>query len=251
MDGVGDFEGIDKAFKKAAQWAAYSWPGVMTPEDVSQELWVWYLESPSVRAKIAESSTLERTQLASRQAHKIISGYKEADARFSGRVEYSVEDIKNALRGKALSRELMTDLAEGMESLRDRAEGEYFDAIEARYFDKIPTENVNERVRLSRALVALTEETNRLVRAKFDGPRRIYEAAENTGQHRTTGDGPGSKRRVFPEVDNSRSIFDPEMRGMAGLDMYKSWIYPEEFPNERQPVLSNWSPEERADTWQQ
>jgi len=41
-------------------------------------------------------------------------------------------------------------------------------------------------------------------------------------------------------------IFDMPFAGMPRAKMYQSWIAPELFPNEKQPVLSNWHPEDLA-----
>ncbi|MFE7717534.1 hypothetical protein ACFU44_00660 [Nocardia rhizosphaerihabitans] len=244
------YEDIDKAFRKAAEWVTYSWPGVISAEDLSQELWVWYLERPSIRDRFDSAPYTEVVQIAAAQAHKIASEAREDNARFSSQITYSIEDIKDALRGKSLSRELLSDLAAGMDALRERAEGEYVDAIEARYFEKVMPATQADRDRLKNAHKALAEETNRVVRAKFDGPRRVYEAAKNQGQYRTSGDGPGSKRRVFPEVNNSKNIFDPEFSDMPGSSMYQHWVYEDQHPTERNARLENWSADDFADTWE-
>lgn len=34
------------------------------------------------------------------------------------------------------------------------------------------------------------------------------------------------------------NIFDPLF---TGYDMYRAWVWPDEYPNERQPRLENWS----------
>ena len=40
------------------------------------------------------------------------------------------------------------------------------------------------------------------------------------------------------------NIFDSQFNGMAGASMYRAWNLPELFPDERQPVLSNWPAED-------
>ena len=39
-------------------------------------------------------------------------------------------------------------------------------------------------------------------------------------------------------------IFDGALNGAARIDMYRSWVHPDLYPKERQPVLQNWSPED-------
>lgn len=40
------------------------------------------------------------------------------------------------------------------------------------------------------------------------------------------------------------NIFGSAFSQCARSDMYRAWVYPELYPNERQPVLSNWSVED-------
>lgn len=39
---------------------------------------------------------------------------------------------------------------------------------------------------------------------------------------------------------NVFNIFDDTFNGMPRSEMYRSWLVPDVFPHERQPVLSNW-----------
>lgn len=40
------------------------------------------------------------------------------------------------------------------------------------------------------------------------------------------------------------NIFDETFNGMPRSEMYRAWMISDLFPNERQPVLSNWHPED-------
>lgn len=40
------------------------------------------------------------------------------------------------------------------------------------------------------------------------------------------------------------TIFDETFNGMARSEMYRSWLVPDLFPLERQPVLKNWHAED-------
>ncbi|WP_280485406.1 hypothetical protein [Nocardia cyriacigeorgica] len=234
-------EFLDKQFRRAAESVTYSWPGVIAADDITQELWVWYLTSPAVQRKLAGIPAHEVFNIAIRQGHNIASAGREANARFSTQVQYSVEDIEKALasNGKGVSREMADDLASGLKGLDGRT-ARHREAIEARYIDGVMPEDDAARMRLTRAVAALTEETNRAVRAKFER----YEAAPG----KTLGDGPGTKRVVFPDDTNhSRSIFDSEWNGIPGIDMYRSWVVPELYPDERPARIENWHEDERAD----
>lgn len=42
------------------------------------------------------------------------------------------------------------------------------------------------------------------------------------------------------------SLFSPGMNDAPRIRMYRSWVFPGLYPNEPQPVLSNWHPEDIA-----
>jgi hypothetical protein len=161
--------------------------------------------------------------------HRIAARSRDSNARFSNQVQYGVEDIKAALEGRSLWRELIDDMAAGMESLRERYE-EYADAIESRFTDGDVPKAPAEKMRQTRAVVALTEETNRVVRSKFD--RMKPEPGK------TLGDGPGTRRTAFPmdHNPNGRSIFDSDFKGEE-MDMYRDWILE---PGKRPALIDNW-----------
>ncbi len=39
-------------------------------------------------------------------------------------------------------------------------------------------------------------------------------------------------------------VFDSVLNGMPGINMYRGWVFSDLYPDERQPVLTNWSAEE-------
>jgi len=43
-----------------------------------------------------------------------------------------------------------------------------------------------------------------------------------------------------------QNIFDPQFSGMPHIDMYRSWVFPDLFPKEKQPLLRNWSADDIA-----
>lgn len=40
------------------------------------------------------------------------------------------------------------------------------------------------------------------------------------------------------------SVFAPGFSSSPMADMYRAWVYPEIFPDQRQPVLKNWTAED-------
>ncbi|WP_232535630.1 hypothetical protein [Nocardia terpenica] len=223
---------------RAAHAVVLEWPGVIDADDLAQELWVQVWESQATRTLLEGKPARERMNLLCRMGHRIAAGYRSDNARFSAQVRYSVDDIKDALSGRSLWSEITEDIALGMKGLRERND-RYADAIE-RYVRKVPPETEADRKRRDRAIEALADETNAAVRQLFDG----FEARPG----RTLGDGPGSKRRAFPQdVNNSKNIFDPEFNGSPRLDMYRSWVDPEMYPDERPARIENWDTYSRAD----
>lgn len=41
------------------------------------------------------------------------------------------------------------------------------------------------------------------------------------------------------------NIFDGKFNGLPRGSMYRAWVFPEEFPEERPAMLQNWSDEEK------
>lgn len=39
-------------------------------------------------------------------------------------------------------------------------------------------------------------------------------------------------------------VLDAEFSRVTRSDMYRAWVFPEEYPGEQQPRLSNWSDED-------
>ncbi|MFE2997962.1 hypothetical protein ACFXG4_23450 [Nocardia sp. NPDC059246] len=233
-------EELDKVFKKASEWVTYSWPGVIESDDLAQELWLWYLTRPSVAERFQRATRRECLQLAASHGHQIAAGIRTDNARFSNQVQYSVGDIKDALAGRSRWPEILEDITRGMEALRERNDN-YADAIEKIKRPDGETMTPAERKRRERAIEALTEETNAGIRQLFDG----YTPEPG----KTLGDGPGSKRRVFPNDVSSKNIFDSEFNGIPGIDMYRSWVEPEMYPDEGPALVDNWSEYDREDCW--
>lgn len=41
------------------------------------------------------------------------------------------------------------------------------------------------------------------------------------------------------------SVFSPSFSGAARAEMYRAWVIPDMYPDERQPRLENWTAEDR------
>ncbi|WP_431941630.1 hypothetical protein [Nocardia grenadensis] len=228
-----DNEELNKIFRKAADSVSYTWPEVIEVDDLAQELWIWYLESPSVRRMLAGLPKHEGYNLIVRQGHNLASAARDRNARFSGRIRYIPADVVCMLESRGrISPEMRDDLEDGMNALRDRT-GTHTAALTARFVNKAIPESKTEQKQLERAVNALTEEMNRAVRAKFERMTPIPGG--------TLGDGPGTRRTAFPNDFDQvpRNIFDDEFRGEE-MDQYRGWVQPEIFPEVRPALVENW-----------
>lgn len=50
-----------------------------------------------------------------------------------------------------------------------------------------------------------------------------------------------------PGTGQMDSVFSPGFSSAACADMYRGWVFPDIYPNQRQPVLSNWPAEDLED----
>ena len=184
---------IKEAIRRASGSVVYSWPDVVEKEDLEQELWVWLMESPSAQRKLTSIPRDERHKILVRQGHLIASKISDHNKVFAGDVVYSVEEVKEALLGRNLGHDIVDDLADAMEILRDKNNG-HAAAIRSRYGDREFPKEPAARMVLSRAIVSLTTEMNRVLRNKFaehtDGPgtRQVLSNAEAEYRQATAND---------------------------------------------------------------
>ncbi|WP_458682252.1 hypothetical protein [Prescottella equi] len=180
---------LKQAIGRAASSVVIQWPDVIDSDDLEQELWVWYLTSPKVREKLDSVPDRERHLLLVRQGHNIAAEAVKANHRFATTFAYSVDDVKAALRGEALSAALLDDFSEAMETLRERKD-QNADVIRRRYGLGESLVSDSDRSALRRAHIALTDEMNRIVREKFDarsdGPGSKSVVSNATAQAATT-----------------------------------------------------------------
>ncbi|AEK09294.1 hypothetical protein SEA_SQUEE_49 [Mycobacterium phage Squee] len=40
------------------------------------------------------------------------------------------------------------------------------------------------------------------------------------------------------------NIFDGQFSGMSGVDMYRAWVTPELYPNQKRALIENWDPQD-------
>ncbi|VCT89516.1 hypothetical protein MHAS_01210 [Mycolicibacterium hassiacum DSM 44199] len=179
---------INKVFGKAARKALVSWETDLTAEELIQELWVWYLESPKIQNRIDRLSEGEAVNYVRMQCLSILSGEAKKKDLFEERSPYSSDSVKDALLGVSTNRYLLDILPIAMKSL-NRQNERYAEAIRRRYDDGVvPVSRSKEQVQLSRAVKSLTEHVNIIaITAGVDAKGNVSE-------------GPGSRHAVFPET---------------------------------------------------
>ncbi|ASZ72845.1 sigma factor [Mycobacterium phage Drake55] len=181
---------ISKVFSKAARKALVSWETDLTADELIQDLWVWYLESPAIQNTIDGLVEGEAVLYVRRQALNILAKKALANDMFNGRRLYSSDSIREALAGTSTNRYLVDILPRAMESLSSQNEG-YAEALRSRYIDGIvPPKKGGGAMQLARAVRSLTEHVN--VIAILAGA----DVASNNVQI----EGPGSRHSVFPET---------------------------------------------------
>lgn len=178
------FTMFDSLVKKAARHVSYQWPGVMSSDDAEQELWLRLVESPGSLAKLRdEFDNKSRLNALIQMGHQIGNKALNEQMIAKGDFRYAVNTVKGILtdaaeqernpNAKKVTRSALLDLTRGMESLREKNPS-YADAISDRYRKQIIPPKGSSAVRLSRALVGLTNEMNRSFKLSHvdrpDGP---------------------------------------------------------------------------------
>jgi hypothetical protein len=175
---------------KAARTVAFQWPGIVEEEDLTQDITVKLLESPSSIDKlINEFDDRQRLNAIVQIGHRIASKERADYEVFSGNFRYSVDEVRRILEDRALHNEnpelgsswsvsddFITggefedavlykssseiDLKRGMTRLKARNPKQAAVILE-RYLGGEVIEQGSRRNLLDRALTALTTEMNR------------------------------------------------------------------------------------------
>ncbi|AWH13573.1 hypothetical protein SEA_DIGNITY_56 [Mycobacterium phage Dignity] len=182
-------EQLNKLFTQAARKALIGWDTDLPAEEIVNELWVWYLESPYVRGVIEKRSPGKRVMFVRMQVFNILTGEAKARDLFEARSPYSSDNVKDALKGESTNHYLVDILPMAIEALRN---DNYAEALRSRYTDGIvPKENAPKQT-LKWAVKSLTETVNYI--AITAGIRK-----DENGKV-IVKDGPGSKNAVFPDI---------------------------------------------------
>lgn len=206
---------IDTMIRKAATAALTEWHTGQydrqsaSLDDLINDLWVWYLESPATQRKLEDSDEFLARRLIYKAAMQVLAEGALSQDVFDGKVIFSSDAVIEALRGGSNNRYLQEILPFAMKNLakRPRKGVIYAEAIRNRYTDGIIPEQGSPAVLVSRAVKALTEEVN-----------VIYLTTDHSGI--------GSAAAVFPDTRKQKGdhsdptgniavmlLERPEMRG--------------------------------------
>lgn len=175
-------------------WAVKNSGWSIEHDDLVQELWIWYLSSPANRRWVDLKSVNSRRSYVKKQAFNIAATKRRADRIFMVKYDYAVDVAKMILEGEIRGEQSVEDLALAIENLREQNE-DYADIIIKRYYtDPKPALTSAESSRLSRALVRLTDEMNRIAR------ERDAEFEDEPGK--TLGDGLGRPKPIPFALEN-------------------------------------------------
>lgn len=156
----------DKMFRKAAsaalaEWHSDQWDrqrGAL--DELTQDLWVWYLERPDTQRKLKESDEFLARRLIFQAAMQMLARQALNSDVFDGRAIYSSDSVKAALAGKSTNKYLAEIKPIALKNLEKR-NGEQAEAIRSRYEDGVvPEKEGGAAMLLSRAVKSLTEEVN-------------------------------------------------------------------------------------------
>lgn len=195
---------LARVFRKAAEKALLEWHPDQwdrqkdEADDLSQELWVWYLENPSTQRKMADLSEDEAVETARIHAVQILSKQALSANTFQGRDLYSSDAVREGLRGESTNQYLNEILPYALENLSTRNERQA-EAIRCRYDDgEVPVAHSAEEKVLGRAVKSITEEVN------------VFYLTSND-------EGIGSSARVFPESRKQRGAYSDPTGNTAAL----------------------------------
>lgn len=199
-------------FHRAATGVMLEWCIDEGVDDLVNDLWVRYLESPETQKKFAELTRGEAIKSARGMAVQLLSKRILSGNTFADRNLYSSEAIKDALKGNSTNHYLLDILPVAMKNLESRHET-YVEALRSRYEDGIVPHESSDQDALKRAHKAITEEVNILV---------FTADPEN---------GAGSRAAVFPDSCKPKGLFsDPT--GTIALTLLEHPEAAEEFAGE-------------------
>lgn len=158
-------EKVDKAARSVAGQSQYDW------EDVSQDMWVWFLENPVQYERYLELG--DPFQYLKKVAKQAVYKSNNAYEHFSGNYMYTPPEVRGLLSEYLLDVDLASlsehvDLVEGMLLLRE-SNPSYFKLIVDKWVHGLsPTHSANQ-TRAVDKLTVLMNRVNKAARYSYEG----------------------------------------------------------------------------------
>lgn len=182
---------LDKIFRRAVSrsCAEWGWDESQYADDLVQDLWVWFLERPSVQNQFAElmgsGETALVRELCFKAAEQLMSQDLHERNLFEEKTLYSSDSVRESLRGQSTNKYLNEMLPWALEAVARHNPG-YGEAVKERYVDGVnhPPGSAKQQ-RLVRAVKSLTEEINAMYIGDSGGGRNaVYpDIRKQTSKH--------------------------------------------------------------------
>ena len=199
---------IYKVLRLGSKSALNSWSqSSVGLEDLVQQMWVWYLESPATQKKLADSDEYLARRLVYKAAIQKLSKKASADDEFNGKNFYSTENVKDALSGEGRNSYLAEILPKAFKALQEQNAG-YANALKSRYFVGIFPHLKSEKNLLVRAHVSIAEHVNRIA--------ITAEMSTDSDGKLDVKEGPGSRtvlQKKRPNYENAESPDSIKVKG--------------------------------------
>lgn len=260
-------ESLGKVFIRVGRSLAWKWK-IAEADDITNDLWAWYLSRPDSLADLAEQEEPVQIYRLKRTGNRILAEQALSLDVFNGKRLYSSEAVKDALKGRSTNKYLLRLIPEAMRELEESNPG-YAEALRSRYGDE---DEEYDSDQLSEAHRRLTAEVNLRVITEddHDGPgsrNAVYpELRKPTGgvsdptylAVMALDADPEARAEFYDESlgisvgaasesndVSTQSLFDSTFNGAGRIEMYRRWMVPDLYPHELDPVLNNWSDEEK------
>ncbi|BBC53847.1 putative helix-turn-helix DNA binding protein [Mycobacterium phage PP] len=270
-----------QVFRSAAQAALGIWGRDEDPEDLVQDLWVWYLESEGTQRYLSGLEDHEAIQATRRAAMQILSKQALRSDTFRGVTLYSSEAVKDHLKGRSTNKFLRRIMPVALANLQKQNPMQA-EAIRLRYEEggrpdkdvllrahQALTEHVNILVikgddeddtavpaELRRASGGKSDPTAEAAIALIEKGDEPIELTDEEGYVTGTTTYRTELANVFddwmsrPTLDYMRegrgqlTVLDGGLLGDRS-EMYKAQVFPDVYPGEKPMLIDNWSVEDR------
>jgi len=157
---------LARAAKSAlAEWHSGQWDlQDQELDNLTNDLWVWYLERPSVQTMLETSDGALAHKLIKKAALQTLSGHQLEANTFQNKNLFSSDAVKDALKGRSTNKYLKAILPIALAAVQHKDDStpgrEYAEALRKRYVDGLIPKTKHEDNQLYAAHKSITDEVN-------------------------------------------------------------------------------------------